>query len=54
MYSRHKIQDGYLMIPNEPGLGVDIDEEKVRTASQAPHRWRNDIWRLEDGSFTEW
>ena len=47
-------KDGYLDIPTEPGLGVAIDEEKVRTVSETPHRWRNTLWRLEDGSFAEW
>ncbi len=46
--------DGYLPIPEEPGLGVTIDEAKVRAASQEPHRWRNPIWRAADGSFAEW
>ena len=47
-------KDGYLDIPTGIGLGIEIDEEKVRTASLDPHRWRNDIWRLADGSFAEW
>ena len=47
-------KDGYLDIPTGIGLGIEIDEEKVRTASLNPHRWRNDIWRLADGSFAEW
>ena len=48
------LKDGYLAIPTEPGLGVAIDEEKVRIVSETPHRWRNTLWRLEDGSFAEW
>lgn len=47
-------KDGYLDIPTGVGLGVEIDEDKVRSASLEPHRWRNDIWRLADGSFAEW
>lgn len=46
--------DGYLPIPEGPGLGIEIDEEKVRAESANPHRWRNPLWRLEDGSFAEW
>ena len=46
--------EGYLPIPTGPGLGVEIDEAAVREASAAPHRWRNPIWRLKDGSFAEW
>ena len=46
--------DGYLPIPRGPGLGVDIDEAAVREAAATPHRWRNPIWRTQDGSFAEW
>ena len=46
--------DGYLAIPWGPGLGVAIDETAVRAANEDPHRWRNPIWRLSDGSFAEW
>lgn len=47
-------KEGFLDIPMRAGLGVEIDEDKVRSVSLEPHRWRNDIWRLEDGSFAEW
>lgn len=46
--------DGYLPIPDKPGLGVTIDEAAVREAHKDRHRWRNPIWRHEDGSFAEW
>lgn len=46
--------DGYLAIPDGPGLGVEIDEEKVRSAHAERHRWRNPVWRHEDGSVAEW
>lgn len=46
--------DGWLPIPAGPGLGVDIDEAAVREADKDRHRWRNPIWRLDDGSFAEW
>ena len=46
--------DGYLPIPEGPGLGVDVDEAAVREAHKDRHRWRNPIWRLRDGSFAEW
>jgi galactonate dehydratase len=45
---------GYLAIPAGPGLGVDIDEDTVRESDKDRHRWRNPVWRLEDGSFAEW
>jgi galactonate dehydratase len=46
--------DGYLAIPQGPGLGVEIDEAAVRAADKDRHRWRNPVWRSPDGSFAEW
>jgi galactonate dehydratase len=46
--------DGYLPIPVGPGLGIEIDEEKVRESAKEGHRWRNPVWRQHDGSFAEW
>jgi galactonate dehydratase len=46
--------DGYLPIPQKPGLGVSIDEAAVREVHKDRHRWRNPIWRHEDGAFAEW
>jgi galactonate dehydratase len=46
--------DGYLPVPEGPGLGVDIDEAAVREADKDRHRWRNPVWRTSDGSFAEW
>jgi galactonate dehydratase len=46
--------DGYLPVPEGPGLGVEIDEAAVREADKDRHRWRNPIFRTRDGSFAEW
>ena len=46
--------DGFLPIPGKPGLGVTIDEQAVREAHKQPHRWRNPLWRHQDGSLAEW
>ena len=46
--------EGFLPIPEAPGLGVTIDEEAVREVHKERHRWRNPIWRQKDGSFAEW
>ncbi|MCL6594012.1 MAG: galactonate dehydratase, partial [Alicyclobacillus sp.] len=46
--------DGYVAIPRTPGLGVDIDEEKVRAAARQGHTWRNPVWRNDDGTVAEW
>jgi galactonate dehydratase len=47
-------QDGYVAIPAGPGLGIEIDEEKVREAARIGHEWRNPVWRNADGAFAEW
>jgi len=46
--------DGFLPIPEGPGLGIAIDEDVVREADKDRHRWRNPVWRHEDGSIAEW
>jgi len=46
--------DGFLPIPQGPGLGVTIDEAHVREVDKDRHRWRNPIWRTADGAFAEW
>jgi galactonate dehydratase len=46
--------NGYLTIPEGQGLGVIIDEERVRAAALSPHRWRNTLWRTADGALAEW
>lgn len=45
---------GYVARPQLPGLGIEIDEVKVREAAKVGHRWRNPIWRNADGCVTEW
>jgi galactonate dehydratase len=47
-------RDGYVAIPQGPGLGIEIDEEVVERMARTGHRWRNPVWRHADGSFAEW
>jgi galactonate dehydratase len=47
-------QDGFVARPTAPGLGIEINEEKVREMAAQGHRWRNPVWRNADGSVTEW
>lgn len=49
-----RYQDGYVGIPQGPGLGLDIHEEYVLEMAQQGHRWRNPVWRHRDGSVAEW
>jgi galactonate dehydratase len=46
--------NGYVAIPDGPGLGIEINEEYVRDRAHIGHQWRNPIWRHADGSFAEW
>jgi galactonate dehydratase len=46
--------DGFVGLLTKPGLGIEIDEQKVREAAKIGHRWRNPIWRTEDGAVAEW
>lgn len=47
-------QNGYVPLLKGPGLGITINEEKVREMDKVGHNWRNPIWRNADGSVTEW
>lgn len=49
-----KIENGDLLIPQGPGLGIEVDQEKVEELSRVGHRWRAPIWRHKDGSIAEW
>jgi len=46
--------NGFVNIPEGPGLGIEVDEEKVKEASLSSHNWKNPVWRHEDGSVAEW
>ena len=47
-------KEGYVELLTAPGLGIEINEEKVREAAKIGHNWRNPVWRNEDGSIAEW
>ncbi len=47
-------QDGYVMRPTAPGLGITVNEDVVREMAKTGHRWRNPVWRTPDGVVTEW
>lgn len=36
------------------GLGIEIDERKVREMASVGHSWKNPIWRTADGVVAEW
>ncbi|QTQ13412.1 galactonate dehydratase [Treponema parvum] len=49
-----KFKDGYISIPASPGLGIEVNKEKVLEAAEIGHRWKNPIWRNYDGTVAEW
>lgn len=49
------MSDGYLHVLTKPGLGVDINEERIVKAAEAGDvNWHNPVWRHPDGSVAEW
>ncbi|HEY1147656.1 MAG TPA: galactonate dehydratase [Pseudoduganella sp.] len=49
-----RIEDGYFSPLPKPGLGVEVDEERIIAASKNSSDWRNPLWRHADGSVAEW
>jgi galactonate dehydratase len=47
-------EDGYVRIPDAPGLGIEIDETHVRAQATRDVDWHNPVWRHDDGSVAEW
>ncbi|NII12201.1 galactonate dehydratase [Oleiagrimonas sp. C23AA] len=47
-------EDGYVTMPTGPGLGVEVNESYVAERAEVGHRWRNPVWRHDDGSVAEW
>lgn len=47
-------EQGYVRIPEGPGLGIEINEAHVRKMAAIGHNWRNPVWRHADGSVAEW
>ncbi len=49
-----EFKDGYINKPTAPGLGITINEEKVREMAQKGHNWKNPVCRTDDGCIAEW
>lgn len=49
-----RFADGFIEIPSGPGLGIEIDKEKVIEAARIGHDWKNPVWRNYDGTIAEW
>ena len=46
-------EEGYVIPPSEPGLGIELDENALE--KQLGHDWRNpESYDKEDGSVVDW
>jgi galactonate dehydratase len=52
--SDFRIEDGCINLLTRPGLGVEVDKERVVHAARNPPDWHNPAWRHADGSVAEW
>lgn len=49
-----EIDDGFVDVPDGPGLGIEIDEDAVREHDGENIGWSSPIWRHDDGSIADW
>jgi galactonate dehydratase len=48
-----QVQDGHVLVPTGPGLGIELDEDQL--AAKIGHDWRNrESYDPEDGSVVDW
>ena len=47
-------KNGTVPIPNGPGLGIQVDEDKVKAMSLQAPDWKNPVWRNADKTIAEW
>lgn len=52
--SLFEYEEGYIDLPTDPGLGIQIDEDAVRDRSTEDIDWHNPVWEHPDGSVAEW
>jgi galactonate dehydratase len=48
------VDASYIARNDKPGLGIEMDEQKVEKAAAEGHNWHNPVWRHADGSISEW
>ena len=47
-------KDGFVNIPEEPGLGLKLNEEMIKEVSKEGLQWTNPSWKNYDGTIAEW
>lgn len=47
-------QNSFVNIPKNPGLGIEMDEDKIKEVAQQGLVWNNPSWVNYDGTIAEW
>ncbi|MBP2058496.1 galactonate dehydratase [Lactobacillus colini] len=47
-------KDSFVDIPDKPGLGIEMDEDKIKDVAQEGLVWTNPAWKNYDGTIAEW
>ena len=47
-------QGGFVALMTQPGLGIEVNEEIVRSRDERDLQWKNPVFYQEDGCVTEW
>ncbi|MCX8735828.1 galactonate dehydratase [Lactobacillus sp. B4026] len=47
-------QNSFVNIPKKPGLGIEMDEDKIKEVAQQGLVWNNPSWVNYDGTIAEW
>lgn len=46
--------DGFVDIPDKPGLGLELDEDVIKEVAKDGLVWTNPHWKNYDGTIAEW
>ena len=47
-------KDGFVNTPEEPGLGLKLNEDMIKEVSKEGLQWTNPSWKNYDGTIAEW
>lgn len=47
-------KDSFVGLPTKPGLGIEMDEDKIKDVAQQGLVWTNPAWENYDGTIAEW
>lgn len=50
----YQYKDSFIELISLPGLGVEMNEEKIKEAAKTAPTWKNPVWRNYDGTIAEW